>query len=459
MANSNDASPGPQPDLLVADHYVTHLSEVNKHKDVVSTEDIFNERGVLLLRKGSALNNNAAEKIIKHKLTKPLEQQVTIKDALGRDGLKDKFDKFLIKYPDVKQIHRNLDFEYDFDLILSQWDFHPVLSQKLTVLDQQIPMEFEKGLFAAWLSALLAREMGLDKNAISAVFMAGLTHDTGMMHIDPAIIGKQDTLNAAEWRAIQSHTIIGKLVLENINGLDPRIPRAVMEHHERCDGVGYPAGRTDHQLDVLGQIVGMADSLQAIRIKQFEKLGRNLRDAQPYLHMNSHTYFYATYEAMCLILKKSGLTPTSNNLFNDIKGFSKHLYIQGQALQKVVVDLEILLELLNKLKMGNRGKILANIATHVTRMITSSGLVGEDLLRWLELLQQQPEENIVQELNEIELMFNELKWQLKNTRKAFDAFHEKECDRPECLTLVKIAEEMSQFLDTVPINKIFALEK
>ena len=49
-------------------HYVSHLAEVNKSNDVISTEDIRNEKGVLLVRKGARISQNVAERILNHKL-------------------------------------------------------------------------------------------------------------------------------------------------------------------------------------------------------------------------------------------------------------------------------------------------------------------------------------------------------------------------------------------------------
>ena len=437
--------------LLEPGHYVTHLSEVNQRNEVCSTEDIFNDRGVLLLRKGAAINHSAAERIIQHKLCKPLEEQITVTNGIERDRLMQYFDHFIAKYPDVQQIHEKLNFKADLRTLITHWDYPSILTQKLTVMAEQMEVEFEKGLFSAWLSALIGREMGLKKDLILATFVAGLVHDIGLMHIDPSILKKQGQLSPSEWRAIQSHTVIGKLLVEHLRDANPEIARAILEHHERCDGVGYPGGKREERLGVPGQIVGMADSIQAIRVNQFKQLGRSLRDTQSFLHMNSRTHFYPTYEAMCAILKKSELAPTRGNPFGTIPKFVDHLLGQGRILKEVVNTLEPMRGVLQMINVTSpTGKALLTVSDHVLEMITSSGLVRDDLFLWLESLARHPDEEALSDLNDIELMLNELNWQLKNANRAYGAFKESGCDLPECEMLHNLAMQMSNALDKQP---------
>lgn len=434
--------------LLEPGHYVTYLSEVNKTNEVCSTEDILNERGVLLLRKGAAINQQAAQRIIQHKLCRPLEEQIAIKNGIERHTLETYFANFIAKYPDVKQIHDKLQIQPLLSQLLQKWDFHPLLAQKLTVMQQEMQVEFEKGLFSAWLSALIGRELNLDKENIFSVFIAGLIHDIGLMHIDPNILKKPGELTPPEWRAMQSHTVVGKLLVENLRNANPLIAEAILQHHERCDGIGYPAGKSKENLGMHGQIVGMADSIQAIRVNQFQQHGRTLRDTQPFLHMNNQTHFYPIYEVMCGILKKSQLTPTRRNPFQDVPSFTKHLLTQGRALQNVVNILENMCVVVKTINTHSaRGKPLLTVSEHVLVMINSSGLVGNDLFSWLENLEQKPDDDALSDLNDIELMLNELKWQLKNARRAYNTLKESGCDLPECVILQNLATQMITALD------------
>jgi response regulator RpfG family c-di-GMP phosphodiesterase len=403
-------------------HYVSHLAEVNKSNDVVSTEDIRNEKGVLLVRKGARISHSVADKILNHKLIKPLEQQVRLENTLDTDSLHSSFASLLAKYPDVSHIHEKLDADGLFKSLFDEKNINSIILQKLTVFQDRLLEEYEKTIFCAWLSALIAKEVGLQDNMIKAAFIAGLSHDIGLLHIDPETVFKKGGLTPAEWRAIQSHVVIGQLMLKNMVDIDSSVADAVLQHHERCDGSGYPVGKTEEQLEVMGQIVGMADSMQAIRVNQFTKCGRNLRDAMPYLHMNSNTHFLIVYRAMCSILQKSELPPTGNNPFGDSNALVSHLLIRGKKLKNAVVLLDQVLELSQFMKPGTSINKLVKVTQPVVSMIRTSGLVRDEIIQWLETLQSQPDSSVLDDLTEMDLMQNELYWQLRKVCKMVNDY-------------------------------------
>lgn len=431
------------------DHYVEHLAEVNEHNDVVSSEDICNKQGVLLVRKGSRINHEQAQRILNHKLLRPLEEQIRLENTVGTEDLLQHCRAVFAKYPDLGHIHEALDFNAGLKGCLVGVKLSAILMQKLTVLRERLPEEYEKSLFCAWLSALIAREVGLDNGLMHVTFLAGLAHDVGLMHIAPAILNKQGVLEAAQWRAIQSHVVIGQLLLKNMPGIDPRAARAVLEHHERCDGSGYPAGKTEEQLDILGQIVGIADSLQAIRMNQFAESGRNLRDALPYLQMNINTHFYPVYRAMCGILQKAGLERTCVNSFDNVSSLVLHLLKRGTMLKGTVALLEHVLEIIPSLPDGRGLAKLTKVVTPVLAMIRASGLVRDEIFVWLETLPPHPEQGCVEELVDIELMQNELCWQLKKVARATGEYLDKQgaaIDARHCEQLRNIAGTIPGFL-------------
>jgi len=248
------------------------------------------------------------------------------------------------------------------------------------------------------------------------------------MHISPAILDKEGALEPAEWRAIQSHVVIGQLLLQNMPGIDPRAARAVLEHHERCDGSGYPTGKIEEQLDIIGQIVGMADSLLAIRVNQFAKCGRNLRDAFPYLQMNADTHFHSVYRAMCTILQKSGLQRSCVNPFDTVPLLVQHLLNRGTKLKSTAMLLEYVLEIVPSLPDGRELAKVAKVVGPVVTMIQASGLMRDETFVWLETMSPHPDQESIEELVDIELMQNELYWQLKKAARTIGEYLEKEGD-------------------------------
>ena len=402
-------------------HYVSHLADVNKETDVVSTEDIYNSNGVLVVPKGVRINKSIAEKVLRHKLENPLEEQVQLGNSIDRKTIQNDLKKVLTTYYDLQQMHENNNLEHLLSKIVLGSRLDSILIQKLSVLQKQLPKDYEKALFCGWLAVLIAYELELDDEAASSAFIAGLVHDVGLLHIAPEILNKKEALTADEWKAIQSHVVIGKLILVNIRNLDPRIAEAVLDHHERCDGSGYPARKTAKKMGVMANIIAMADSMQAIRINQFAPLGRNLVDALPYLHMNSQTHSQEVYGAMCHILKKSKLKPSNVNPYKDYQKLVAHLLQRGLKLKKALKVIDHLIKMIDALKSRPSFNRLAKVALPVEEIIRSSGILDDEMMNWLKSLKEGSQKGAIEELADVELVQNELYWQMKNLEKSMNS--------------------------------------
>ena len=415
------------------DHYALHLAEVNKETDVLATEDIYNNKGVLLTRKGTRIDHGAATRLVQHKLFKPLDQQVQLTESLDKHQLYQVSLDMMQAYPDMAQIHSALQFEPVCREVWAGADISPLMIQKLTVLKRRLPKQFENALFCGWLSMLVAREMDLDSATTSAALLAGLMHDVGFLHIPPAVLDKNAALTAEEWRAIQSHVVIGQIFVESIADVNPIVARAVLEHHERCDGTGYPLGRADERLGLLGKVVGMADSVQAIRVNQFKKTGRTMRDLMPYLQMNDTTHSLPLYRVMMSILKKSGLEPSLVNSYGSVRAMSLYLRRRAVILLKIRELLQLFHANLMKHTADQKNSptwvTLHALLKNVLTKTTSSGLEGEDILQWLDGCAQDDDVSALRELNELELMENELFWHVGNVQRTAGIYFNRECSK------------------------------
>lgn len=110
-------------------------------------------------------------------------------------------------------------------------------------------------LFAHWLK--------YDEKETLQLTLAGLLHDIGKMQIPPEIIKKPGKLTDEEYKIIQEHPQLGYDILKNQN-VDPRVAKAALQHHERCDGRGYPNKLTLNEIEPFGKIVAIADVYDAL---------------------------------------------------------------------------------------------------------------------------------------------------------------------------------------------------
>ena len=93
--------------------------------------------------------------------------------------------------------------------------------------------------------------------------LCGLLHDIGKSKIPNEIIGKPGKLTDSEYEEIKKHPVIGYNLVKNLD-IDQRIKNAVLLHHERFDGKGYPLGLTGNEIDDFTSIVSIADVYDAM---------------------------------------------------------------------------------------------------------------------------------------------------------------------------------------------------
>ena len=115
----------------------------------------------------------------------------------------------------------------------------------------------------AELSRALAQKIGLPDEQCERVYLSGLLHDVGKIGVPETVLTKPGRLTEAEFDAIKKHPAIGAQILGNIKQLQDIIP-GVLYHHERWDGRGYPYGLAGDKIPLMGRIICVADSFDAM---------------------------------------------------------------------------------------------------------------------------------------------------------------------------------------------------
>ena len=109
----------------------------------------------------------------------------------------------------------------------------------------------------------LAEAMGLAPDEVSRISTAALLHDIGKIGISDRILGKKGKLNNEDWEAIKAHPRLGANIVGNVPSLAPCVG-AILHHHERWDGTGYPEGLKGENIPVEARIMAIADAFDAM---------------------------------------------------------------------------------------------------------------------------------------------------------------------------------------------------
>ncbi len=114
-----------------------------------------------------------------------------------------------------------------------------------------------------WIAEQFAEDEKLDEGQIQKIYLAGLLHDIGKIGIDEKLLCKTGRLTAKEKKRLRMHPAIGANILSGIKQMRDIIP-GILNHHERSDGKGYPAGLKGDHIPLMGKIVGLADCFDAM---------------------------------------------------------------------------------------------------------------------------------------------------------------------------------------------------
>jgi PAS domain S-box-containing protein len=115
----------------------------------------------------------------------------------------------------------------------------------------------------AHLASAIAKEMGLAQAQIDGMWVMGLLHDVGKIGIPAEILSKPGKLNEYEFSLIQTHPGAGYDVVKGVSFPWP-VAQAILQHHERLDGSGYPSQCSGEAIIPEARILAVADVVEAM---------------------------------------------------------------------------------------------------------------------------------------------------------------------------------------------------
>lgn len=139
---------------------------------------------------------------------------------------------------------------------------------------------------------ILSDAAGFDRQTCLTVERAALFHDIGKLHealFD--IMHDSAELTPAERRAVLTHPQRGADVLAPLKSFFPDLGRAVLSHHERWDGTGYPRGLRGRRIPIAARVIALADTFDAITHKRRYRTGRSATHAADVIAAGRATQF------------------------------------------------------------------------------------------------------------------------------------------------------------------------
>ncbi|HYE60926.1 MAG TPA: HD domain-containing phosphohydrolase [Phycisphaerales bacterium] len=172
---------------------------------------------------------------------------------------------------------------------------------------------------ATWMVPL-AVELGItDQDELNLICRAGLVHDMGKIGVPEEVLNKSGRLTDDEWQIIRAHPQAGYEYLKKFDGLDEKILRVTLEHHERMDGTGYPHALTAEKIHLYSRICAVVDSFDAMTaFRPFKKHTMGVGEAMAIMEKEAGTKYdaevMAAWSRLVAPAAKDAPQPTGHDL-------------------------------------------------------------------------------------------------------------------------------------------------
>ncbi|WP_299528622.1 HD-GYP domain-containing protein [uncultured Streptomyces sp.] len=139
-------------------------------------------------------------------------------------------------------------------------------------------------------SFMIAGELGMADDRLEALRFAGILHDIGKLGVPTRVLRKNGPLTPEERRVVELHPEYGHEIVRGIGFLDDA-RAAILHHHERLDGGGYPCGLKGGAIPEFARVVAVADAFDAMTSSRSYRRGRPVPAAVEELRRCAGTQF------------------------------------------------------------------------------------------------------------------------------------------------------------------------
>ncbi|MGM9515301.1 HD-GYP domain-containing protein [Roseateles sp. DB2] len=143
---------------------------------------------------------------------------------------------------------------------VSHLPLHPAAQLLLTTVQTTRPAVFAHALEAM----ALAAAQDWDRYELRLALLGGLLHDLGEMYLDPRYLEDDTAFDAAAYRHVVSHPVVGQQLMQRLTDYPEALGKAISQHHERLDGSGYPLRLAGEALTPLGRLLAVTEVLMGI---------------------------------------------------------------------------------------------------------------------------------------------------------------------------------------------------
>ena len=257
----------------------------------------------------------------------------------------------------------------------------------------------------AKLAERMAVKLGWERAEIRNLYYSALLHDIGKIGVPDYILNKPGKLTEEEYSIIKKHPVIGGEILSEVTVV-PYLSIGAGNHHEKYDGTGYPMGKKGTEIPLVGRIVGIVDTVDAMTSTRSYRKGLSVEETISELNRCSGTQFDPELVPIMIEILREGIDfeeeeqePIGSHLVSAVlheyskaaqtdrlSGFCNKQYLQMQineTLQKspqgkalVLVDIDNYRRVSQICGHGSADAMIVCIAEGIRKELKSTDLAG-----------------------------------------------------------------------------------
>ncbi|HHW21971.1 MAG TPA: HD-GYP domain-containing protein [Clostridiaceae bacterium] len=243
---------------------------------MITAEVVFNKMGNVMLWDGVALDSITIER-----LKNVGVQEITVHvDEPREKGIRYDYSSpvvFAAEYEQdanlTKQMFQDISSgkrldaettEEIVDSVLRKSESNRNIIDSITQVRSIDEYTFYHSLNVSMLCMLIGKWLRLDEYHVRNLALAGLLHDIGKTRIPFEILNKPGKLTDEEFEEMKRHSEYGYNIVKNLDDISPEVAKAILTHHEKEDGSGYPMGLTGDKLNLYSKVITVADIFDAM---------------------------------------------------------------------------------------------------------------------------------------------------------------------------------------------------
>ncbi|MFP3880930.1 MAG: HD-GYP domain-containing protein [Actinomycetota bacterium] len=169
----------------------------------------------------------------------------------------------------------------------------------------------DHGSRVAILSEAMARHLGFSERETARLRLAALVHDIGKTNVDPDVLEKTTPLTETELAAVRQHPTSGHDQLVDV--VHRSVVEAVLCHHERWDGAGYPNGLKGTDIPLYARVIFVADVYDVMTTGRSYRSAMSIEQAGDQLDQMAGSQFDSDIVDAFASIDRSLLKPAPRN--------------------------------------------------------------------------------------------------------------------------------------------------